>query len=82
MTRIELRLFGPAREAAGTGSATVEVAEGATAGDVVAAVRERFPGLAGLLPGVRVAVNHAYVDAGTPVADGDEVAILPPVGGG
>jgi molybdopterin converting factor small subunit len=29
-----------------------------------------------------VAVNLEYVDARTPLASGDEVAILPPVGGG
>lgn len=82
MTRIEVRLFGPAREAAGAAAVTVEVADGATAGEVVAAVGHRFPGLGDLLPRSRVAVNHAYVDASSPVADGDEVAILPPVGGG
>jgi molybdopterin converting factor small subunit len=29
-----------------------------------------------------VAVNLAYVDAGTRLAPGDEIAIVPPVGGG
>jgi molybdopterin synthase sulfur carrier subunit len=31
---------------------------------------------------VRVAVNHHYVGLGHPVAEGDEVAIFPPVTGG
>jgi molybdopterin synthase sulfur carrier subunit len=31
---------------------------------------------------VRVAVNHALVDADVVVRDGDEVALLPPVTGG
>jgi molybdopterin synthase sulfur carrier subunit len=37
-----------------------------------------------LAPGraVRVAVNHALVAVDSPVRDGDEVALLPPVTGG
>jgi molybdopterin converting factor small subunit len=31
---------------------------------------------------VRIAVNHAVADAATPVRDGDEVALFPPVTGG
>jgi molybdopterin converting factor small subunit len=29
-----------------------------------------------------VAVNRRYVDADSPVAPGDEIAVIPPVGGG
>lgn len=82
MSAIPVRLFGPAREAAGSERVTVEVPDGSTAGDVVAALEARFPGLSGLLPRSRVAVNLEYVDAATPLGPGDEVAILPPVGGG
>jgi molybdopterin synthase sulfur carrier subunit len=37
-----------------------------------------------LAPGraVRIAVNHTLADASTPVRDGDEVALFPPVTGG
>lgn len=31
---------------------------------------------------VRVAVNQAFATADTPIADGDEIAIFPPVTGG
>jgi len=43
---------------------------------------ELFAGLRGKLKGVRFAVNHEFVDRSAPVADGDEVAVLPPVSGG
>ena len=33
-------------------------------------------------PSVRCAVNEAIVDREAPVADGDEIAFLPPVSGG
>ena len=79
---LTVHLFGPAREAAGTGRATVEVELPATAAAVIAALSSGYPDLAALLPRSRVAVNHAYVEAGARIATGDEVAVIPPVGGG
>lgn len=81
-SRHVVRLFGPAREAAGSETLTLELGEGATAADAVAALVAEHPALAALLPRSRVAINLEYVDAGTPLAPGDEIAILPPVGGG
>jgi molybdopterin converting factor small subunit len=77
-----VRLFGPAREAAGADSIALELREPATAADAVAALAAAHPALKPLLPRSRVAVNFAYVDASTRLAPGDEIAILPPVGGG
>ena len=77
-----VRLFGPAREAAGADSIALELREPATAADAVAALAAAHPALEPLLPRFRVAVNFAYVDASTTLAPGDEIAILPPVGGG
>jgi molybdopterin converting factor small subunit len=31
---------------------------------------------------VRVAINQQFADPGTPLADGDELAFLPPISGG
>jgi len=36
----------------------------------------------GLPDGVRVAINQQFADAATPLADGDELAFLPPISGG
>ena len=77
-----MRLFGPAREAVGADRLEVDVPAGATAGAALAALASAHPRLAGLLPRSRVAVNLAYVDPGTRLAPGDEIAIVPPVGGG
>lgn len=77
-----MRLFGPAREVVGADQVEVDLQAGATAGAVLAALAASHPGLEGLLPRSRVAVNLAYVDAGTRLAPGDEIAIVPPVGGG
>lgn len=85
MTRMEayrVLLFGPAREAVGAGATTVELAPPATAGAAIAALAASHPALAPLLSHSRVAVNHSYVDAVARLAPGDEIAIIPPVGGG
>jgi molybdopterin converting factor small subunit len=75
-------LFGPAREAAGSASVELALSAPATAADAIAELARARPALAPLLPRTRVAVNLEYVDARTPLAPGDEIAILPPVGGG
>ena len=81
-TRVVVRLFGPAREAAGAETVELALAPAATAGDAVAELANVNAALGPLLPRARVAVNLEYVDARTPLASGDEIAILPPVGGG
>ena len=77
MTRIEVRLFAALRERAGFGRMSVDVHPGGGIADVWAAL-----GLGDEPPGLAVAVNRAYADRGTPLADGDEVAFIPPVSGG
>ncbi len=80
---VSVRLFAILREAARRDELDVELADGATAGDLVDAVA-REAGLGAVVqPGrVVVAVNREYVPAGHPLQDGDEVALIPPVSGG
>jgi MoaD family protein len=77
---IDVRLFAALRELAGT--SRVEAA-GRTVGDLADAVSdgrgERFAAIVGVSTFV---VNGERADRATAVADGDEVAILPPVSGG
>jgi molybdopterin converting factor small subunit len=75
-----LRLFAAAREAAGTGRALVP---GDTVGDVLAAAVDRFGATFEQVLGTcKVWVNGDEAGPATDVADGDEVAVLPPVSGG
>lgn len=77
---VRLRLFASAREAAGTGQAAFEAA---TVGEVLTAAVEHFgAAFADVLAASRVWVNGTPAEASTPLADGDEVAVLPPVSGG
>ena len=81
--QLEVLLFAAAKEAAGESSIVVDVPKPPTAADVIAAIGERLPQLAGLLPSCRLAVDCGYV-APQAILDGDfqEVALIPPVSGG
>jgi molybdopterin synthase catalytic subunit len=73
-------LFAQAREAAGRG---VDQIAGATVDEVVAeAVRRYGDEFEAVLATAKVWVNGEPAAADTPLGDGDEVAVLPPVSGG
>lgn len=79
--RIDVVLFSHVRHVLGAERLALALAADATAGSVEDAIRERGGDALHALP-LRVAVNHVYVDRDAPLADGDEVAIIPPVQGG
>jgi len=80
--RVQILYFAVLRERAGRGEESIELPAGADVRAARAAVAERHPAIAPLLPRVQTAVNRAQASEGTPLADGDEVALLPPVAGG
>jgi len=78
---VRVKLFASLRERIGASELVRDLAPAATAGDLLAALREEFPELA-RSGSVAIAVNAEYVDARHALADGDEVALIPPVSGG
>ncbi len=80
--RIHIRYFAALREAAGRDEETLDVADGALVGVVRDLLSTRHEALSLLLPRCAVAVNKAYAGLDTALRDGDELAFLPPVGGG
>ena len=78
---VRIRLFASLRERLGASELIRNVAQGCTAGDLMASLREEFPRLAGA-GRVAIAVNAEYVDGGHVLAEGDEIALIPPVSGG
>ncbi len=80
--RIRVRLFAMQRATAGTKELRLEVPLGATVDDAWSAVVEVVPALAPGRASLRFAVNGTYADPDQPLADGDEVACIPPVSGG
>ena len=79
---IRVRLFAVQRELAGTRELAIELADGATIEDAWLVVIARHPALAPGRPYLRFARNAAYATPETILADGDEVAMIPPVSGG
>ncbi len=79
--RVTVLLFAVYREMAGAGEVTVSLPERADVQALLAALRERH-GLDMLPAETAVAVNRRYAEPGTPLSDGDEVALIPPVAGG
>ena len=79
---VRARLFARLREQAGTDTENVELPNGSTVGDVYEAIQKLHPGLHAEYGAVRVALNQEFTEWDSKVADGDEVAFIPPVSGG
>ena len=75
--KVRVKLFAALREQAGARERELELSDGAGVGDVWGAL-----GLGAEPRGLVYAVNRSYVDRETPLRDGDEVAVIPPVSGG
>jgi molybdopterin converting factor subunit 1 len=75
--RVVVKLFAGLRERAGTAERALELDAGTRVGHVW-----RELGLGGEPDGLLYAVNREYADSETPLRDGDEVALIPPVSGG
>jgi molybdopterin synthase sulfur carrier subunit len=75
-----LKLFGPAREAAGTGS---DELPGESVGAVLQAATSRYGGsFAEVLEVSRIWLSGEATEPDAAVGPDDEVAVLPPVSGG
>ena len=74
-----MRLFAGFREQLGTSTREVDLPDGSRARDVWPVLGSE-PGSEP--PGVLYALNKEYVDPEQPLADGDELALIPPVSGG
>jgi len=80
--RITVKFFASARERARASEMQLELADGA---DVAAAAEDlarQVTALGGYLDRVAFAVNRNYVHRQARLADGDELAVIPPVSGG
>ncbi|MHB8630318.1 MAG: molybdenum cofactor biosynthesis protein MoaE [Candidatus Limnocylindria bacterium] len=78
---LRVRLFASAREAAGVGHLLLEIPDGRSVRDALAAITALHP-LVGEIRQMVIAKNREYVGLDEPLADGDELALIPPVSGG
>ena len=80
--RINVLYFAVFRERLGRDSEPLELADGATVADAIAALEARHPLVATLRGRFRIAVNQDMVEPGAALAEGDELVLIPPVAGG
>ena len=84
--KITVVAFATASDLVGQGSQSIDMPDGSSLADLKTFLVESYPALDPLWPRLAVAVDGALVKAedaaATPLRDGVEVALLPPVSGG
>jgi molybdopterin converting factor subunit 1 len=79
---VRILLFATYADLAGTHSVDVTVGSQTTVGDVLDQLRALVPEAQRLPERPLVAVNQVHARLDSPVSDGDELAVLPPMAGG
>jgi molybdopterin converting factor subunit 1 len=80
--RVTVKLFARLRDIAGTAEMTREVPAGTTVKALWHELAIELPEIASYERSISTAVNADYARRDQVLADGDEVAFLPPVSGG
>jgi molybdopterin converting factor subunit 1 len=80
--RVSIRLFGRLHDLAGARELERHAPDGTTVGGVWAMLAREFPPIAPYGRSVSAALDAEFARMDAPVADGSEVAFLPPVSGG
>jgi molybdopterin synthase sulfur carrier subunit len=80
--RVNVRLFARLRDIVGSAEIPFDATPGATLVDVWHALVREYPALAPYTTAISAARNADYAPLTTALAEGDEVAFLPPVSGG
>ena len=80
--RARVLFFGMLKELVGRPAEEAEFPEGADLRAVFEAYALRYPVLRDLARSIVIARNQEFAELSTPLAEGDEVAFLPPVSGG
>jgi molybdopterin synthase sulfur carrier subunit len=79
---VKVKFFAAPREALGVREIEMEVPPATTVAGLIDLLKEEYPVLRAYTRFLSIAINRAYVGMQTVLQDGDEVACLPPVGGG
>jgi molybdopterin synthase catalytic subunit len=80
--KLRVLYFAVFREKIGRDDDVLALADGATVADAITALAARHPAIARLAGRFRVAVNEEFSPDDRALADGDELALIPPVAGG
>ena len=80
--QVHVLFFAQARERAGCASAELALPDGSHLEDALAALARDYPALEPLWPQLAIAVDGHLARHGAALAEGSELALLPPVSGG
>ena len=80
--KVTVLFFAQAREGAGRARAELSLPGGSRLADALALLAREHPALAPLWPHLAVAVSGRLARPDTPLVEGAEIALLPPVSGG
>ena len=80
--QITVRYFASIREVIGQRSEVRDVSEATTAGELIEQIVREHPAIDGLRRASRIMLNQEYAELDRLLADGDELALIPPVSGG
>jgi molybdopterin synthase catalytic subunit len=80
--RVKVLFFGQLREILGRSEEGLELPVGSRLSDVFEHYSAQHPGIQAMAGSIVLARNHEFTPAASAVAEGDEIALLPPVSGG
>jgi MoaE-MoaD fusion protein len=80
--RVKVLFFGMLRDVVGRAEDSLEVAEGTALSAVFNGYAGRFPRMREMAGSIVMARNQEFAAPSTTVAEGDEIAFMPPVSGG
>jgi molybdopterin converting factor subunit 1 len=79
---VTVRYFAALRETTGREGEMLTLPGGSDVAAARTALERRYPALAPVLARCAAAINRSYVPGDTTLAEGDELAFIPPLGGG
>lgn len=79
--KLNVLLFGVAREIVGNNQLALDMSEPATVKSLLGELKQAYPRFNDL-QSLMIAVNDEYADHSQPLSEQDEIAIIPPVSGG
>ena len=79
---IRVLFFGPLKDVCGRSEDRLHAPDGADAGFVFDHYKTLYPKLGDMASSIVIARNQEFTTRSQPLADGDEIALLPPVSGG
>jgi len=80
--KIEIRLFALVKDVVGTDRISLEVEDPAVIEDVMDILLQKDPELRPMRNSLKFAIHDEFAELSTPLKDGQELSIIPPVSGG